>query len=72
MEKDYKRQYRECPAEVKQKISLALRNRPKSSLHKQNISSGLKDYWKSVPSITDTPCDHVEVESDGPNETSNT
>ena len=62
MSKEYKRQYRECPAEVKQKISLALRNRPKSALHKQNISNGLRDYWQSVPSIEDTTCDRVELD----------
>ena len=64
MSKDYKRQYRECPDEVKKKISLALRNRPKSTTHKQNISNGLKDYWSNVPSIQDTTCDRVEVDGD--------
>lgn len=50
MEKEYKRQFREQPPETKQKISAALKGRQKSSTHKQNISKGLKDYWKDVPS----------------------
>ena len=62
MNKEYKRQYRECPDEVRQKISASLKNRPKSVLHKQNISNGLKDYWSSVPSIQDTNCDQCEEE----------
>lgn len=50
MEKEKKRQYRECPDEVKQRISATLRGRSKSDSHKQHISQGLKDYWKGVPS----------------------
>ena len=50
MEKEYKRQYREQTPETKQKISAALKGRQKSSTHKDNISQGLKDYWKLVPS----------------------
>ena len=52
MDKVYKREFRECPDEVKQKISASLRGRTKSQSHKQNISQGLKDYWKDVPSRT--------------------
>ena len=62
MSKEYKRQYRECPDEVRKKISASLKNRPKSATHKENISTGLRDYWQSVPSIQDTNCDHVEVD----------
>jgi len=62
MSKEHKRQYRECPDEVKKKISASLKNRPKSPNHKQNISNGLKDYWSNVPSIQDTTCDRVEVD----------
>lgn len=54
MDKVYKREFRECPDEVKQKISASLRGRTKSQTHKQNISQGLKDYWKDVPSRTAT------------------
>lgn len=49
---DYKRQYREPSSETKQKISAALKNRPKSDTHKRNISQGLKSYWEKVPSKT--------------------
>ena len=54
MDKVYKREFRECPDEVKKKISASLRGRTKSESHKQNISQGLKDYWKEVPSRTTT------------------
>lgn len=50
MEKEYKRQFREQTPETKQKISAALKGRHKSSTHKENISQGLKTYWKDVPS----------------------
>ena len=59
---EYKRHYRDCPDEVKKKISAALQNKPKSTSHRQHISDGLKDYWKSVPSINDTVYDRVEVD----------
>ena len=52
MEKNYKRQYRECPDEVKKKISAKMKGRPKTDTHKQNISNGMKDYWSGVPSIS--------------------
>ena len=45
-----KRQFRELAPETKQKISQAMRGRPKSFFHKQHISQGMKDYWKTVPS----------------------
>lgn len=54
MEKEYKRQFRELSASTKQKISASLKGRGKSDTHKQNISNGLKDYWKGVPSQGDT------------------
>jgi len=59
---EYKRHYRECPDEVKKKISAALKNRPKTTRHRENISHALKDYWKTVPSINDTAYDRVEVD----------
>ena len=46
---NYKRQSREMPEEVKQKISASLRGRAKSYTHKQNISNGVKTYWKQIP-----------------------
>lgn len=48
--KDYKRQHRELDDTTKEKISQSLKGKSKSFSHVQNISQGLKDYWKSVPS----------------------
>ena len=59
---EFKRKYRECPEEVKRKISAALANRPKSSSHRERISIGMKNYWKDVPSVKDTTCDRLEVD----------
>lgn len=53
MEKEYKRQYREQTPETKAKISASMKGRKRSSIECQNISNGLKDYWKSVPSKDD-------------------
>ena len=47
---EYKRQYRDLPDEVKQKISASTRGRAKSYDHKQHISQGMKRYWDTVPS----------------------
>lgn len=47
--KDYKRQNREVSPDTRQKISQALRGRNKSTTHKDNISKGLKNYWKQIP-----------------------
>lgn len=44
-----KRQYRQLDDVTKQKISQSLRNRSKSMSHKENISNGMKEYWKGVP-----------------------
>ena len=48
--KDYKRQHRELDDDTKQKISQSLTGKSKSFTHVQNISKGLKNYWKTVPS----------------------
>lgn len=45
---EYKRQYRDLPDEVKQKISASTKGRAKSYDHKQHISRGMKKYWSSV------------------------
>ena len=50
MEKQFKREFREQTPETKKKISAALKGKQKSSAHRQNISKGLKTYWKDVPS----------------------
>ena len=47
--KNYKRKYREMDDKTKQKISASLTGRPKSDQHKQNISTGLKNMWKTIP-----------------------
>lgn len=47
---EYKRQYRDLPDEVKQKISASTKGRAKSYDHKLHISQGMKKYWSSVPS----------------------
>lgn len=43
------RRWRELSDETKQKISQTLRGRGKSSTHRDNISAGLKHYWKQIP-----------------------
>lgn len=35
--------------ETKQKISQSTKGKSKSYSHKQNISRGMKEYWKSIP-----------------------
>lgn len=45
----YKRQYRELDNDVKEKISQANKNKPKSTEHKLHISQSLTRYWQSVP-----------------------
>ena len=43
------RQFRELSDETKNKISMAMKGKSKSYTHKENISNGLKDYWKKIP-----------------------
>lgn len=43
------RQYRELSDVTKSKISQAMKGKSKSFTHKENISNGLKDYWKKIP-----------------------
>lgn len=51
--KQYKRQTREMPDSVKQKISASLKGRAKSAEHCRAISDGLKastgGYWSRIP-----------------------
>ena len=54
MEKNYKRQYRECPVEVRKKISDKMKGKKKSDMTKQRISMGMKNYWRDVPSMSGT------------------
>ena len=51
MNKNYKRKYRERDEITKMKIANSLRNRSKSASHRQAISQGLKNFYKSLPSI---------------------
>lgn len=44
-----KRQFRELSDETKAKISQSMRNKSKTSTHRENISNGLKNYWTTVP-----------------------
>ena len=44
-----KRQYRQMSDQTKQKISMAMKGRSKSFTHKENISQGMRDYWKQIP-----------------------
>jgi hypothetical protein len=46
---EYRRQYRDLPDEVKEKISASTKGRAKSYDHKQHISQGMKKYCSSVP-----------------------
>ena len=46
---EYKRQYRDLPDEVKQKISASTKGKAKTYDHKLHISQGMKKYWQSVP-----------------------
>lgn len=41
--------YRELSDETKAKISQSMRGRSKSITHKERISSGMKNYWKTIP-----------------------
>ena len=51
MEKNFKRKFRERDEITKMKISNSLRNRSKSASHRQAISQGLKNFYKSLPSM---------------------
>lgn len=47
----YKRQYRDCPEETKQKLSQNSNLRkPRPEHVKQKISTSMKTYWQGVPS----------------------
>lgn len=48
-----KRQYRQLSDATKQKISQAMKGRGKSFTHKEKISQGMTEYWKTVPNRPD-------------------
>ena len=47
MEK-YKRKYRQLSDETKSKISVSIKNKPKSALHRQHIQQSMLRYWSTV------------------------
>lgn len=47
---EQKRQFRDLPDEVKQKISTSTKGKAKSYDHKLHISQGMKKYWSTIPS----------------------
>lgn len=44
-----KRQYRELSDLTKMKISQKLKGRSKGATHRENISKGMREYWKDIP-----------------------
>lgn len=52
-----KRQYRELSDLTKMKISQKLKGRSKGATHRENISKGMKNYWKTIPN---KPKDELE------------
>lgn len=44
-----KRISRKLSEETKQKISMALRGKPKSEQHRQSLSAALVQYWATIP-----------------------
>ena len=43
------RQYRQLSDQTKAKISMSMKGKTKSFTHRENISNGLRNYWKTVP-----------------------
>lgn len=43
------RKYRQLSDVTKAKISQSMKGRTKTPTHRENISNGLRVYWKSVP-----------------------
>lgn len=44
-----KRTSRKLSEETKQKISMALRNKPKTAAHREALSASLRAYWQTIP-----------------------
>ena len=47
--KKMKRTSRKLSEETKQKISIALRGKPKTEQHRQSLSAALIQYWATIP-----------------------
>ena len=58
--KDYKRTSRAMSPETRQKISTALKGRPKSQAWKEKISAGQKRAWAAIPRTNETDCRTVQ------------
>lgn len=56
------RQFRQLSNQTKQKISQSMVNRPKSDVHKANLSKSLKAYWEKIPNKP-TPTDGASEEN---------
>lgn len=61
------RVYRQMDDATKLRISQRLRGRSMSETHKQAISDGMKDYWKTIPN---RPTENNESKNQSNNETS--
>ena len=48
------RQYRNLSDETRQKISDAMKGRPKSDRHKAAISRGMLHYWAQIPYLKES------------------
>lgn len=67
--KNKKRQFREMNPETKAKISQSMKNKSKSFSHRENISKGMREYWKNVPNmptndITSTNSENTTCQGD--------
>lgn len=62
------RQFRELSDETKRRISTSMANRPKSDLHKANISKSLKAYWQTIPNKPTTENNSVTSSNNGTEE----
>lgn len=60
-QKEYSRKDRSVPLETREKISAALKGRPKTTQHKERISAGLKAMWAKIPvASSETQTGYVE------------
>lgn len=48
-QKNMRRTSRKLSEETRQKISMALRNKPKTVAHREALSASLRAYWQTIP-----------------------
>ena len=48
-----KRTSRKQSEKTKEKIRVALKGKPKTTQHKEAISRGMENYWKTIPASTE-------------------